>query len=141
MATDWNAVEEPQKITDKPETQVWFKQNVAFKCPYGVVRCMLKSPDNGFGDKQDGLIFVHVWARVLTQYQKELVYNYSKAGIFMNYEVQSNNVQFTWKGYNDCLPEFVESSMKNIVEMREEQPNQLEHLFEGAKSYLTKKWK
>lgn len=41
---------------------------------------MLKTPDNGFGEEPDALVFAHVWARVLCQYQKELVYEYSKAG-------------------------------------------------------------
>jgi len=54
----------------------------------------------------------------------------------MDYEVKKNNVQFSWKGYNDGLTKFVEVTMNNIIEMKNEESNQIEHLFYGAKTYI-----
>ena len=47
----------------------------------------------------------------------------------MDYDIKNNNVQFSWKGFNSGLPQMVERTMKNIIEMKNEDNNQLEHIF------------
>ena len=58
----------------------------------------------------------------------------------MDFDIQKNNVQFSWKGYSSGLPQMVERTMRNIIEMKNEESSQLEHLFNGAKTYIHRQW-
>ena len=64
------------------------------------------------------------------------MYLASKAGALLSIEVNSDDINFLWRGYNDKLKEFVCESVDHIVKLQKLKYNDKKKLFNSAKDEL-----
>ena len=89
----------------------------------------LYTGDNGFGFFPESSVFAYIWAKVQQDFQHEYLYTATSAGMFMDVEINPDDVEICWKGFSDCLPNFVETTTNNLVAMRSAKAREIEPMF------------
>lgn len=130
----------PRDISQWQDTKVWFLQDQMFSHPKGIVQMKIHTSDNGFGFFPEALVFAHLWKAVLKDLQHEYMYTASRVDMLFGIEINHDDVQFFWKGYNDTLFAFVYESLQFIVELKDYDYELLHEVFDQAKDHLTDEW-
>ena len=76
------------------------------------------SNDNDYGQTIESKRFVAFWGQVLNEHIREFRYQAGEADLVFGLAALSNNLDFTWNGYNDSMPAFVNESLKRVLDMK-----------------------
>ena len=68
------------------------------------------------------------------------MYKISRVGMYLDYSVKSNNVQFTWRGFSDCLNQFIQDVVKHMSWLKIVNEEEMTMMFNSAKITLSRKW-
>ena len=76
------------------------------------------SNDNHYGRTIESKRFVAFWGQVLNEHVREFRYQAGEADLGFGMAALANNLDFTWNGFNDSMPAFVNESLKRVMDMK-----------------------
>lgn len=114
------------------DTDLWYKKDDRFEMPKAIVQLSIFTNDIGFGQNNnlEADIFSLVWNGVQDEFLREFDYMANSANLDFAIAVGYDAVTFQWTGFNDIMPEYVQSSLAKLLEMPDEN---LEPIFDQIK--------
>mmetsp|Transcript_24151 Transcript_24151/g.37096 ORF Transcript_24151/g.37096 Transcript_24151/m.37096 type:complete len:246 (-) Transcript_24151:1074-1811(-) len=100
------------------DTDLWFKKDDQFERPKTKASLKIYTNDNNFSNTAQSRVFVHVWNNVQQEFLREFNYMAKCANLNLNITSMYDNVNFSWSGFNDSMPIYIEESLKRIVDMK-----------------------
>lgn len=94
--------------------------------------------DNQFGLTPESRVFVNVWEHVTKEYMREFNYMAECANLNFDFSLMHDNVNFTWSGFNDSMPNYISETILKMNHMKSEP---LEEIFNQVKERLLADWK
>lgn len=83
-------------------------------------------------------MFVSLWDSVAAEYMREFNYMAQMAKLEFKFSVLHDNIDFTWSGFNDSMPNYVAETVTRLSQLRSQD---LAAIFEQQKEALTIEWK
>lgn len=99
------------------DTDLWYKKDDKFKRPKAVINMKIYTTDNGFGLQQESRMFANVWRGVQEEYLREFNYMADCANLSFDVNCVYDNISFSWSGFNDSMPNYVNETMNKLKAM------------------------
>lgn len=94
--------------------------------------------DCGFCVQDESRVFASIWNGVQEEYLREFNYMADCASLSNSVSVKYDNIGFSWSGWNDSMPNYVNETIKKLKEMPS---TNLTEIFEQTKEKLLLEWK
>ena len=120
------------------DTDLWYKKDDKFERPKAFVNMKLYTGDCGFGKTIEGRLFCAMWQDITMEYLREFKYNAECANLNYEMALMHDNVNFTWSGYNDSMPNFISQTITKLLEIKQ---HDLADIFDQIKEKLMLDWK
>jgi len=127
----------PLIIKEDENTHVWYHKDDKFQKPKGVVRLKLYTNDNRFGFDVNSRLFFKIWEEVVGEYLREFAYMAQQATLNSSVSILHDNIDFSWSGFNDSMPNYIKESLEQVVNMKNAN---VEGFFNQVKEKLTQEW-
>ena len=128
---------QPVLLKQYDDTHVWYHKDDKFEKPKGVVRLKLYTNDNRFGFDVNSRLFFKIWEEVTTEFLREFSYMAQCANLNFAVNILHDNIDFSWAGFNDSMPNYITESLEKISKMKEAD---VEGFFNQVKEKLTQEW-
>ena len=119
---------------------MWYKKDDKFDRPKSMVSMKVYTKDCDLGSKPESGVFMSLWAHMQNEYLREFNYMANCANLSFNVSPMYDNVNFTWSGFNDSMPNYIEESISRLMEMKSEKES-LREIFDQTKEKLLADWK
>jgi len=94
----------------------------------------LYTNDNRFGFDVQSRLFFKIWECVVDEYLREFAYMASQATLNSSVSILHDNIDFSWGGFNDSMPNYIVESLEKVVAMKDAN---VEGFFNQVKEKLT----
>lgn len=105
-----------------------------------MVSMKIYTKDCDLGSKPESNVFMNLWAHMQNEYLREFNYMANCANLSFNVSPMYDNVNFTWSGFNDSMPNYIEESISRLMDMKSEKES-LREIFDQVKEKLLADWK
>jgi secreted Zn-dependent insulinase-like peptidase len=120
------------------DTDLWYKKDDKFEKPKAYINMKIYTTDCGFCVQDDARVFASVWQGVQEEYLREFNYMADCANLGNSVNVMYDNIGFSWSGFNDSMPNYVNETIKKLKDM----PSlDLSEMFDQTKEKLLLEWK
>ena len=86
--------------------------------PKGIVQAKIYTNDLDFGKTPAARVFVIIWKNVLLEYLREFQYEAGCASLCFSTMIYHESIDFSWDGFNDSMPVFIQETFKRLIAMR-----------------------
>lgn len=128
----------PQLILKNDDTQMFYKKDDTFDRPKAIVKMKLYTSDNDFGKTLEGRVFATLWESVASEHMREFNYMAEMAKLGFGINVLHDNLNFTWSGFNDSMPNYIAETVTKISQLSTQD---LTAVFAQQKEKLLMEWK
>jgi secreted Zn-dependent insulinase-like peptidase len=128
--------ETPQLLKQWPGADLWYKKDDKFDRPKSVVSMKIYTKDCDLGTKPESHVFMNMWANMQNDYLREFNYMANCANLSFSVTPMYDNLNFTWSGFNDSMPNYIEESITRLLEMKTEKEGGLREFFDQSKEKL-----
>lgn len=97
----------------------------------------LYTNDNRFGFDVNSRLFFKIWEEVVTEYLREFAYMAQQATLNSAISILHDNIDFSWRGFNDSMPNYITESLEKVANMKNAN---VEGFFNQVKEKLTQEW-
>ena len=80
-----------------------------------MVSMKIYTKDCDLGSKPESNVFMNLWAHMQNEYLREFNYMANCANLSFNVSPMYDNVNFTWSGFNDSMPNYIEESISRLM--------------------------
>mmetsp|Transcript_12503 Transcript_12503/g.21036 ORF Transcript_12503/g.21036 Transcript_12503/m.21036 type:complete len:243 (+) Transcript_12503:1089-1817(+) len=101
----------PKLIKKWEDCDLWYKKDDKFERPKAIVEMKIYTNDCGFGKNLEGRLFANVWREVQSEYLREFNYMADCANLSFDVVNMTDNLNFTWSGFNDSLQNYLKESV------------------------------
>jgi len=145
IPTNFDILDKDEKLSDKPsilkqwdDTDLWYKKDDKFEKPKAFINMKIYTTDCGFCVQDESRVFASIWNGVQEEYLREFNYMADCASLSNSVGVKYDNIGFSWSGWNDSMPNYVNETIKKLKEMPS---TNLTEMFEQTKEKLLLEWK
>lgn len=110
--------ESPKLLKQWPNADLWYKKDDTFDRPKSVVSMKIYTKDCDLGSKPESSVFLNLWAHMQNEYLREFNYMANCANLSFNVSPMYDNVNFTWSGFNDSMPNYIDESISRLIDMK-----------------------
>ena len=133
---------EPTLLKQWDSIDLWYKKDDRFDRPKSKVSMKIYTNDCQMGRTLDSRVFVNLWAHIQNEYLREFNYMANCANLSFSVTPMYDNINFTWSGFNDSMPVYIEESIGRLLSMKDESVSEsLREIFEQVKEKLLADWK
>lgn len=145
IPTNFEVLDKDEKYSEKPQilkqwddTDLWYKKDDKFEKPKAYINMKIYTTDNDFCVEDSARVFASVWNGVQEEYLREFNYMADCANLSNSVNVVYDNIGFSWSGFNDSMPNYVNETIKKLKDM----PSlDLREHFDQTKEKLLLDWK
>lgn len=83
-------------------------------------------------------MFANLWETVAKEYMREFNYTAECAELNFDFTLMHDNINFTWSGFNDSMPNYISETIVKINLMKNED---VQDIFNQSKEKLLQEWK
>ena len=134
--------QKPQLIKQWEDTDLWYKKDDQFDRPKSQVSMKIYTNDCKLGRTIESRVFAHLWNNIQNEFLREFNYMANCANLSLSVSPMYDNVNFSWYGFNDSMPVYIEESIKKLISMKDPKHDEaLKEIFNQVKEKLMADWK
>lgn len=124
------------------DTDLWYKKDDKFDRPKSEISMKIYTNDCELGTTLESRVFVNLWAHIQDEFLREFNYMANCANLSFQVTPMYDNINFSWSGFNDSMPAYLEESIQRLLSMKnEDKTDQLREVFDQVKEKLLMDWK
>lgn len=97
---------------------LWYKKDDHFLKPKAKVGAKIYTKDLFFGKSSRTRVFALLWHSCMNELLREFTYMADCASLDFDMSILNDNINMTWSGFNDSMPNFITETLKRVSDMK-----------------------